>query len=248
VPKATFPGEKVHSDHKGSLPRGHMGETGFYNFVDSHTGLTLVAPVQRKTDLYEVLPAIAHHFSTHSWRGRSTPICTLYTDNGGEYASKKFQNVCIQERIKLEHTIPYTPEQNGIAERNIRTLSEMMRAFIGHAKAPTSMWPYALKHSAYVLNRLPRDANPGSAPPLALWNDTKIGSLNHIPVWYAPTWVLTRTHTTALAPVSKRGRFLGIAPNGAYIVLMDESKRFQMSRSVRCWITTINEPILRTPN
>jgi len=55
VPKADYPGQKVHFDYKGPLTQSVNGDTGFYNFVDSYTGMTFAFPVSKKTDLYEVL-------------------------------------------------------------------------------------------------------------------------------------------------------------------------------------------------
>ena len=233
VPKAETPGEKVSTDYKGPLPTGLHGDTGYFNFVDSHTGMTFVFPVKKKSDLYEVFKKVAHIFKTHRWRGQPTPIRVIFSDNGGEYVSEAFKQICIDLNIKHDTTIPHTPAQNGISERNHRTMMEMTRAMMFHAKAPVNLWTYALLHSAFILNRLPREANLNSAPPIAIWEDKKVESLKNIPVWFAPAWVLARTNTGALSPVSKRGRFIGISPNGGYIIRMEQSGRYQVSRSVR---------------
>ena len=152
---------------------------------------------------------------------------------GGEFTAKGVESYCIDNKIAQAYTIPYTPAQNGSAERAIRTLIEMTRAFMAHARAPTSMWPYALKHSAFVLNRLPRRSNPGGVPPLALWTQSQVPSLMSIPVWYAPCWVLARTPTGEFSSKAKMGRFVGHARNGGYMIRMDQSGRFQVSRSVK---------------
>jgi transposase InsO family protein len=44
-------------------------------------------------------------------------IKVLRSDNGGEYTSKDFSNLCIEAGIKREYTVPYNPQQNGVAER-----------------------------------------------------------------------------------------------------------------------------------
>ncbi len=57
-------------------------------------------------------------------------IATLRTDNGGEYLSTEFKQHLKVKGILHELTIPYTPEQNGLAERMNRTLMESARASI----------------------------------------------------------------------------------------------------------------------
>ena len=44
-------------------------------------------------------------------------IRVLKSDNGGEYTSKEFDGYYTQEGIRRQLTVPYTPEQNGVAER-----------------------------------------------------------------------------------------------------------------------------------
>ena len=51
-------------------------------------------------------------------------VKTLHTDNGGEYTSREFELYLTREGIHHETTIPHTPEQNGEAERQTRTLIE----------------------------------------------------------------------------------------------------------------------------
>jgi len=44
-------------------------------------------------------------------------IKTLRSDNGGEFVSKKFDDFLHGCRIKRQTSAPYTPQQNGVAER-----------------------------------------------------------------------------------------------------------------------------------
>ena len=39
--------------------------------------------------------------------------------DGGEYVKIDFHNFCESEGIRMEHSVPYTPQQNGVAERKI---------------------------------------------------------------------------------------------------------------------------------
>ena len=49
-------------------------------------------------------------------------ILNLGSDNGGDYVNKKFINFCTEHDIQLQHTVPYFPQQNGVAERKNHTL------------------------------------------------------------------------------------------------------------------------------
>ncbi|GKF19411.1 retrotransposon protein, putative, ty1-copia subclass [Tanacetum coccineum] len=51
------------------------------------------------------------------------------SDRGGEYVSS-FAEFCSQHEIRHEFTVPYSPQQNGIAERKNRTLKEMENAML----------------------------------------------------------------------------------------------------------------------
>ena len=56
-------------------------------------------------------------------------IKVIRSDRGGEYESL-FGELCSQHGIIHQTTAPYSPQQNGVAERKNRTLKEMMNAML----------------------------------------------------------------------------------------------------------------------
>ena len=44
-------------------------------------------------------------------------IKILRYDNGGDYFSNELLHIFSQSGIQVQHSIPYTPQQNGVAER-----------------------------------------------------------------------------------------------------------------------------------
>ena len=44
-------------------------------------------------------------------------IKSIRSDGGGEYVKIHIQNFCESEGIRMEHSVPYTPQQNGVSER-----------------------------------------------------------------------------------------------------------------------------------
>jgi len=51
----------------------------------------------------------------------------LRSDGGGEFTNKDLEDYLIKEGIKHEITSPYTPSQNGVAERKNRTIDLVFR-------------------------------------------------------------------------------------------------------------------------
>ncbi|XP_060195162.1 uncharacterized protein LOC132624392 [Lycium barbarum] len=71
-------------------------------------------------------------------------IKTLRTNRGGEFMSNEFISFCEENGIHRELTTPYTPEQNGVAERKNRTVVEMGRSMMHSRGVPKCFWAEAV--------------------------------------------------------------------------------------------------------
>ncbi|KAI7961043.1 hypothetical protein MJO28_001532 [Puccinia striiformis f. sp. tritici] len=90
-----------------------------------------------------------------AWDGKiGRSIKTLRTDNGGEFISKVLDSFLKAGGIEHEYAVPYEHHQNGQVERTNRTLSELTRSFLIHSKLPVTLWTHAMKHAAWVFNRV----------------------------------------------------------------------------------------------
>jgi hypothetical protein len=104
-------------------------------------------------------------------------IKTLRTDRGGEYYDPVFfQSVGIIH----ETTAPYTPQQNGVAERKNRALKEMVNAMLSYSGLSEGFWGEAMLTACYLLNRVPNKRN--KTTPYELWYK-KRPNLNFLRVW-----------------------------------------------------------------
>ena len=63
----------------------------------------------------------------------------LRSDNEGEYIDGGFSEYCATHGIRMEKTIPGTPQQNGVVERMNRTLIECARSMRLHAGLPKTL-------------------------------------------------------------------------------------------------------------
>ena len=68
--------------------------------------------------------------------------------------------------------MPKTPEQNGVAERQNRTLVESVRAMLTQVKLPKKFWVEALNTAVYLRNRSPTKA-VNHATPFEAWTGDK---------------------------------------------------------------------------
>ena len=82
-------------------------------------------------------------------------IKSIRSDGGGEYVKIYFQNFCESEGIRMEHLVPYTPQQNGVAKRKNRSLKEMATCLLHGKHLPPSLWAEAVNCASYLHNRVP---------------------------------------------------------------------------------------------
>lgn len=67
-------------------------------------------------------------------------IKAFRTDNGTEYINGRFEKFFAENGIIHQKTTPYSPQQNGVAERFNRTLTEKARFLLYDAGLPKSYW------------------------------------------------------------------------------------------------------------
>jgi len=91
-------------------------------------------------------------------------VKVLRTDNGGEYVSKVFDDFLSKHDIARQNSSPYTPQQNGVAERANRTIVEMARSMIHAQRLGHEFWAEAVCNAVYVRNRCPTKAVEGKTP------------------------------------------------------------------------------------
>ncbi|MCO5597384.1 hypothetical protein L7F22_051460 [Adiantum nelumboides] len=108
-------------------------------------------------------------------------VQTLRTDRGGEYMSGAFKDFLGKKGIKHQCTMPYTPQQNGVAERKNGYLMEMARCMLKAKSLPHKLWMEAVACAAHVLNRCPTCALK-TITPYESWYDRK-PSVSHLRVF-----------------------------------------------------------------
>jgi transposase InsO family protein len=100
---ATKPGDVIHSDVAGPLPRSHSGCRYTVSFIDEHSRYVTVFAMKQKSDVLGCFKSFVREFE----RRHETKIKAVHSDNGGEYTPvAKF---AASRGIAIHRSAPYTP-------------------------------------------------------------------------------------------------------------------------------------------
>ena len=154
----------------------------------------------------------------------SFKILSIKSDNGGEFVSAQFENLLESNDINHATTTPHSPFQNGIAERSNRTIFEAAIAILHSSNSSVTLWPLAVRHVIYTLNRLPNHRLQLKSTPYSEVYKS-IPNLSHLRSFGCNCYV--RAPDTELLPLSlrgKKGKFVGYDGQSlSYLVLINGS-------------------------
>jgi transposase InsO family protein len=121
------PLQLVHMDLCGpSRQEGTWKENYFMLIIDDYSKITWVAFLKEKVEAFEKFKKIKA--LTKNQIGKR--LKAIRSDRGGEFMSSDFKEFCDKHGIKREYTIPRTPQQNGVVERQNRIVQQMARSMM----------------------------------------------------------------------------------------------------------------------
>jgi transposase InsO family protein len=212
--RAKQPLDLIHSDICGPMETHTIGgKSYFLTFVDDFSRFTMIYLLSKKS---EVFPKFKEYIAvTHNKFGRK--IKTLRSDNGGEYVNEKIEQFLKDQGIHHQVTVPYSPSQNGIAERKNRSIMEMTRCMLFEAGLPNGFWGEAVNTATYLQNRLPTKSN--NKTPYELWTNRK-PNLSHIKIFGCKAFAYINRH--------KRGKLDEKAVEGTLVGYDNRSKGYRI--------------------
>ncbi|KAJ3704083.1 hypothetical protein LUZ61_007788 [Rhynchospora tenuis] len=149
---STFPLEIIHSDVWGPSPiLSHNGFRYYVVFIDDYSKYTWVYFLKNKHEV----PHIFSQFKAQVENLLQSTIKILRTDGGTEFKPIAAQH----PQITHQTSCPYTPQQNGVAERKHRHLIELALANMAHAHIPMVYWDEIVSSMAFLINRLPNHSH-----------------------------------------------------------------------------------------
>ena len=182
-------------------------------------------PIAAKSEVPEAVKRVIKLLETQTGQ----QLRTVRTYRGGEHLNHRLGEYLSSKGVLHQTTAPYTPEQNGAAERLNRTLVERVRAMLLGAGLDQKLWAEAVVTANYIRNRSPFAKE--SKTPWELFVGSK-PDVSCMRVFGAKAYVLTpKQLRSKLDPVSQPGTFVGYSKTSrAYRVLLDGSSKVVESR------------------
>ena len=129
------------------MPITYMnGSMYILTFIDDFSRYTWVFFIEKKSEVLEIFTELKALIENAS----GLKIKILRSDNGREYVNNELLHICSQSGIQVQHSIPYTPQQNGVAERKNRSLKEMTTSMLESKKLAANLWAEAMHAVAYI--------------------------------------------------------------------------------------------------
>ncbi|PKU66732.1 Retrovirus-related Pol polyprotein from transposon TNT 1-94 [Dendrobium catenatum] len=158
----------LHSDVWGPSPvMSNQGFRYYVTFIDDFSRYTWIFPIRNKSDV----PHIFINFKIFIENQTDYKIKMLRTDGGTEYRNNTLNHFFESNGIQHQFSCPYTPEQNGVAERKHRHIIETTRTLLHLASVPQQFWPDAANTAVYLINRLPSSNTNNRSPYQLLYKE-----------------------------------------------------------------------------
>ena len=205
------------------------GAKYFVTFIDDYSRCCAVYFIKHKSEVFQKFK----EFEAAAVNSTGNRIATLRSDNGGEYVSSEFEQYLLHRGIKHELSVPYSPEQNGTAERQNRTLVEAARTMLQHAGLTNTYWAEAVASAAYVRNRVVTSALSKGITPYELWYGKK-PDVSNLKVFGCIAYAhVNDSSRQKLDSKALKVRFVGYSTRSkGYRVLDENSGRLFISRDL----------------
>ena len=214
---------KLHADIAGPFNTSAGGKNYFLMVVDDHSSYKIVELIERKSDaaaaLQSIVLGVEKKYNIH--------VHSVRFDRDSVFLSNDMRAFLTKKGIQPQPTSGYSPQENGHAERAIRTVSQLRDALLADSGLQKSYWGDALMHAAHLSNIT---CSLGGKSPWEIVMGTKL-DITNIRLFGCTCWYKLphQAHNKrSLPPRANVGKFIGYAqPNfKAFRVLLPHGKVF----------------------
>ena len=163
--RPTKAAEQINADVVGPMEVDSVGGSRFMLVLkDDYTKFRRVFFMKAKSEVAQCLETFLNEAKT-----AGHTVKQILCDSDTEFINHAVKKILSDRGIDLRVSMVETPEQNGAAERENRTIVEAARAMVHQKELPKKLWAEACNTAVYVLN------HTGPTPvedktPYELWN------------------------------------------------------------------------------
>lgn len=227
-------GDIIHADLCGPMPTKSLGGARYFLLLkDDYSHFRVVYFLKGKDTVPEMIKDFLLLIKTQF----DHTVKILRTDNGLEFVNRQVKELTAAHGIIHQTTVAYSPEQNGSAEREMRTLVEAARSMLQAKEMNDNLWGEAINTVVYVLNRTGTSSIKGKCP-LELW-------AGHSPDLHVFN-VFGRT-VYCHVPGQQRKKLDAKAEMCVFVGYATEQKGYRVLNSRRNRVETVRDVIFRDP-
>ena len=226
--KTTKPFELIYTDLAGPFkPQARDGSRYISKFTDHHTRWKAVYPIASKDKALDTLT----YFNQDYVIPLGQRIERVRCDKGGEYVADYYRNYCKETGIQMEFAATNTPQQNGVSERDGRTILNMTRCILIDTGLPKFLWGEICETAVFLINRSPHRAIDGNSPYARLFG--KEPDLSGLRAIGARAFVHEERYGNKLEDKAWEGVMLGYGKDSrSYRTYNPHNRRITESRNV----------------
>jgi hypothetical protein len=222
-------GEQINADVCGPMTETSAGGARFYVcFKDDYSKFRRVFFITAKSEVADCVQTFLKEVKT---AGHVTKV--LLSDGGKEFNCEAVQKILKENGIMHRVTMPYTPEQNGAAEQENRTIVESARSMLHASGLPKELWAEACNTAVYILNRTGPTPVEGKTP-LELWKEESYATIGHLRVFGTECYVhIPKQKRHKWDQKSRLGRLVGyMGDKDGYRIWIPSERKIVLSRDV----------------
>lgn len=204
--KTEKPGQLIHMDLCGPMETDSLGGARYFLLIkDDYSRYRVVYFIKNKSETENKI----YEFIMRTKTNPGHTIQTIRTDNGSEFINSKVKQIMINNGIQHQTSVAFTPQQNGCAEREIRTIVEAARTMILEKNYNKNLWAEAVNTAVFVLNRTGQSRVKNKTP-FEIWFDKGMYDIHNLRIFGSKVAVhIPDQKRKKWDPKSEIGIFLG---------------------------------------
>ena len=226
--RAVSCGEVIYADICGPMEENSIGGSKYFLLLkDDFSRYKWVYFIKQKDEVKERIRDFLQMMENFNHS-----VVNFRSDNGTEFCNKTIEEILTRKGIQHHKTVPYTPEQNGCIEREIRTVVELARSILYAKGLPKKLWAEAVNYVVYTLNNSGPSSQAGKTP-IELWSN-KLPSIQQLRVFGCTAFChVPKQLRRKLDQKSKNGIFVGYDNNSkGFRIYFDEINKIEIHRDV----------------